>query len=277
VLGSNYVTLDGGGANPAGPGIAPTGAGTINKNTDGAIDVKQSNFVTVRGWQLSANGGDQSPDWLGLNPNSWGVGGVRLLQANNSTVDHNAANNDTDISYSLFDSSNDQVTANTANYPFTTNVMVADGSTSDSVTGNELATSDFIGILIADPLPGYGVLETYGATHDISVEGNLDHSDGPIGNELKANIVPAFVGGITVLNGAYNNRITGNQVREPAIGGLVWAQAVPASTPIGVVTALPLLHCNVTLSEGGGGVSYLNGNVWSGNLTPTQDACIPPQ
>lgn len=41
VRGSNYVTLDGGGANPRGPGIAATGAGTINKNSDGAIDVEQ--------------------------------------------------------------------------------------------------------------------------------------------------------------------------------------------------------------------------------------------
>lgn len=236
-----------------------------------------SNFVTVRGWQLSANGGDRSPDWLGLDPGSWGVGGVRLFGANNSTVDHNAANNDTDISYSLFDSSYDSVTANTADYPFTSNAMVADGSTNDIVTGNDFGTADFIGILIADPLPGYGVLEAYGATHDITVQGNVDHTDGPIGNEIKANIVPAFVGGITVLNGTYDNRITSNQVHEPSIGGLVWAQAVRAGTPIGVVTAPPLLHCNVTASEGGGGVSNLNGNVWSGNITPTQDPCVPPQ
>lgn len=121
------------------------------------------------------------------------------------------------------------------------------------------------------------MLEEYGTTHDITVQGNVDHTDGPIGNEIKANIVPAFVGGITVLNGTYDNRITSNQGHKPSIGGLVWAQAVPAGTPIGVVTAPPLLHCNVTASEGGGGVSNLNGNVWSGNIAPTQDPCVPPQ
>ena len=37
---SRNVVLDGGGANPSGPGIGGKGAGTINKNASGAIDVE---------------------------------------------------------------------------------------------------------------------------------------------------------------------------------------------------------------------------------------------
>jgi hypothetical protein len=58
----------------------------------------------------------------------------------------------------------------------------------------------------------------------------------------------------------------------------VWAQAVPnSSTLIGVTTEPPPLHCNVTASEGGGGVANLNGNVWKGNIFQTIDPCLPPQ
>src|SRR5690242_184140 len=59
---STNVILDGGGADPNGLGIGNRGAGTINKNTSGAIDVENSSRITIRGWQLSANGGDHQPD-----------------------------------------------------------------------------------------------------------------------------------------------------------------------------------------------------------------------
>jgi len=279
VQGSSYVTLDGAGASTQGPGIGGGGAGRINRSSEGAIDVEGSSHVTVRGWQLSANGADNAPDWVGLDPGAahWGVGGVRLFSVTYSTIDHNAANNDTDISYALFASSHDAVTANTADYPFTSNVMVADGSAYDTVAGNQFGTADFIGILIADPLPGSAALALYGPTHDVTVQGNYDHSDGPTGNEIKAGEAPAFLGGIVVLNGTYGNSILGNRVHS-AGGGIVWAQAVPDSTSaIGVAAAPPLVHCNVTASEGGGGVGNLNGNVWSGNVVNAQDPCIPTQ
>src|SRR6516164_4253797 len=48
---SSYVTLDGGGENPHGAGIANTGAGTINKHVSGAIDIESSSYITVKGWQ----------------------------------------------------------------------------------------------------------------------------------------------------------------------------------------------------------------------------------
>jgi parallel beta-helix repeat protein len=278
---SSGVVLDGGGAKASGAGVNP-GAGVINRNLDGAIDLEHSSGITVRGWQMNANGGDHEPDWLGLDPSTWGVGGVRLFGVTGSTVDHNAANNDTDVSYSLLDSNGNTVSSNTADYPFTTNILVTDGSSHNDVKGNVLGTSDFVGILVADPLPGYGTLETFGPSHDNTIEGNTDHSDGPTGTEQgPPSIAPAFLGGIAVLNGTYDNAIVGNSIWSSAGGDLVWAQAVPdSSSAIGVVTYPPILHCNVTLSEGGGGVANRNGNVWSGNsvkLHRNVDACIPPQ
>jgi len=87
VQNSNYVILDGGGANPSGQGVASSGAGTINKNTSGAIDVETSSHVTVRGWQMSANGVDGTPDWIALDPKvpNWAGGGVRFFGVSNST------------------------------------------------------------------------------------------------------------------------------------------------------------------------------------------------
>ena len=46
---------------------------------------------------------------------------------------------------------------------------------------------------------------------------------------------------------------------------------------VGVKTYPPTLHCNVTASEGGGGVSNLNGNVWTGNTYQLIDSCLPAQ
>jgi hypothetical protein len=276
---SRSVTLDGGGANTKGVGVGTGAVGTINKNSSGAIDVESSSDVTVRGWQLSTNGGDFQPNWITLDPGSWGVGGVRFFGVTSSTIDHNAANNDTDVSYSLFDSSNNVVTGNSADYPFTMNYLITDGSVGNTIEGNEASTGDFIGLLVADPLPGSWTLAAFGATHDNAIVGNTIHTDGPIGNELSpVDITPAFIGGIVVLNGTYDNAIESNQTWASFGSDLAWAQAVPSSSSaIAVVTYPPTLHCNVTASEGGGGVAARNGNVWSGNTYQTIDPCLPPQ
>ena len=277
VSNSSYVTLDGGGANPNGPGIVNTGAGAINKNSIGAIDVETSTHITVRGWQLSANGVDGTPDWISLDPAlaNWGVGGVRFFGVTASTIDHNAANNCTSISYSLFNSSNNTVRYNTADYPFTMNFLVADGSSYNVLVNNVAGTADFIGYMVADPLPGTGTLAEFGPSHDNLLTNNISHNDGPTGTEIHSGVVPAFMGGFVVLNGTYNNTIQNNQHWASQGAGFAWAQAVPAPTAIGVATYPPPLHCNVTASEGGGGTGNLNGNIWTGNQFQTIDPCLP--
>ncbi len=277
---SNYVTLDGGGANPKGPGISNRGAGTINKNLSGAIDVENSSHVTITGWQLSTNGGDGNPDWIGFDPSvsRWYVGGVRFFGVANSTIDHNAANNCTSVSFTLFDSSHNTISNNTADYPFTMNFLVTDGSSNNLITGNVASTGDFIGLMIADPLPGTASFTTFGPSHDNTVTANTIHTDGPIGNELMpVSIAPAFLGGIVLLNGTYNNTITKNQTWASFGADLAWAQAVPAATAIGVKTYPPPLHCNVTLYDGTSPSHPLNGNIWSGNTYQTIDPCLPAQ
>jgi hypothetical protein len=274
---SNYVTLDGGGSNPAGAGILNNGAGSINHNVNGAIDVENSSHITVTGWQMSANGQNHNPDWIALDPGleHWGVGAVRFFKVNNSVIDHNAANNCTSISYSLFDSSNNMVSDNTADYPFTMNFIVADGSSYNTLQGNVASTGDFIGYLVADPLPG---TSAFPPSHDNTLTGNISHTDGPTGTEIKGSVVPAFLGGFVVLNGTYNNKIQNNQDWASTGDGLVWAQAVlDSSTPIGVVAYPPTLHCNVTAYDGPASPPPLNGNVWTGNVSAKADSCIPPQ
>ena len=280
VTNSSYVTLDGQGENPNGPGIGNNGAGTINKNSSGAVDVENSTQILVEGWQMSANGVDNQPDWITLDPSitNWGVGGVRFFGVSNSTIDHNATNNCTNNSYSLFNSSHNTVSNNTADYPFTMNFIVTDGSSYNLLTGNVASTGDFFGYLVADPLPGASTLATYGPSHDNAVVGNVSHTDGPDGNEKKAGVVPAFLGGFVILNGTYNNQILNNQDWASTGNGFVWAQAVPNSgTPIGVSNYPPVIHCNVTASEGGGGIPNLNGNLWQGNSFQRIDPCIPLQ
>jgi hypothetical protein len=277
---SNYITLDGGGENPKGPGIGNNGAGTINKNVSGAVDVESSSHVIVRGWQLSANGTDNQPDWVTFDPSPshWGIGGVRFFGVKNSMIDHNAANNCTDNSYSLFNSNYNTVSNNMADYPFTMNFLVTDGSSYNLLKNNVASTGDFFGFVVADPLPGTPTLATYGASHDNVVIGNISHTDGPTGNEVHSGVVPAFLGGFVVLNGTYNNQVLNNQDWASTGAGFAWAQAVPNSgTPIGVSIYPPTSHCNVTASEGGGGVGNLNGNVWSGNVYKTIDPCLPAQ
>jgi hypothetical protein len=274
---SNYVTLDGAGENRNGQGIGETGAGTINKNASGAVDVESSSHVTIEGWQMSTNGPSIQPNWITLDPTvmTWAVGGVRFFGTTYSTVDHNAGNNDTNVTYSLFDSSHNTLSNNTADYPFTMNYIITDGSSYNTLNNNESSTGDFIGLMVADPLPGSWTLSTYGATHDNLIESNTIHTDGPTGNEIHNHVAPAFLGGIVVLNGTYNNTIKNNTTWGSFGSDLAWAQAVPNSgSPIAVDYYPPTEHCNVTASEGGGGVSNHNGNVWSGNTYKTIDACI---
>jgi parallel beta-helix repeat protein len=280
VANSSFVTLDGGGANPNGAGIGSGSVGTINKNFTGAIDVENSSNVTVRGWQFSANGQDNTPDWITFNPSlaNWGVGGVRLLGSSYSLIEHNAANNCTTVSFALFNSSHNMISNNTADYPFTNNLLITDGSSYNTASNNVFSTADFVGILIADPLPGTATLSQYGPTHDNLIQGNLDHTDGPTGAERHSGIAPSFVGGIVILNGTYNNTIAGNQVIATSGTDLAWAQVIPdASSPIGVAIEPPVVHCNVTVSEGGGGIANGNGNVWSGNTARKIDSCIAQQ
>lgn len=281
VRNSKGVVLDGGGANHKGPGVGNTGAGTVNKNATGAIDVENSSNITITGWQMSTNGPSVAPDWISLDPGIqyWAVGGVRFFGVIGSTIDHNSANNCTNVSYSIFFSSYNTISNNTADYPYTMNYLVTDGSAHNTIEHNEGGTGDFIGLMVADPLPGQPTLAQYGPTHDNLIAYNAIHSDGPTGNELNPiSIVPAFLGGIVVLNGTYANQIINNNTWASTGADLVWAQAVPDSTtPIGIKTYPPLLHCNVSASEGGGGVSNLNGNTWSGNTFKVIDSCLPPQ
>ena len=277
---SSFVMLDGGNANPNGAGIGGGAVGTINKNFIGAIDIENSSNVTVKGWQMSANGQDNVPDYVAFDPSlsHWGVGAVRLFGSKNVTIDHNAANNCTTVSFALFTSSHNTISNNTADYPFTNNVLITDGSSYNLVANNVFSTADFVGILIADPLPGTSTLNTYGAAHDNVVLSNVDHTDGPTGREVSSGIAPAFVGGVVILNGTYNNTIKNNQLFASAGSDLGWAQAVPSGTsPIGVLSEPPVLHCNVTVSEGGGGTTNHNGNVWSGNTFKKIDSCITQQ
>lgn len=276
---STFVTLDGGGSNASGAGIGVS-AGTINKNFTGAIDIENSSNITVKGWQMSANGQDNLPDFLAFDPSlaHWGVGAVRLFGSSNTLIDHNAANNCTTVSFAIFNSNNNTISNNTADYPFTNNVLITDGSSFNTVSNNVFSTADFVGILIADPLPGSATLSQFGPSHDNTVQGNVDHTDGPTGAERHSGTAPAFVGGVVILNGTYNNTIANNQIFASAGADLVWAQAVPdANSPIGLAIEPPIIHCNVTVSEGGGGVVNTNGNVWSGNTARKIDGCITQQ
>ncbi len=275
---SSYVTLDGGGANPNGAGVVTRGAGTINQAVSGSIDVESSSHIIVKGWQMSSTGTSPEPNWITLDPGVqfWDVGGVRLFGVTHSTIDHNAANNCTSASYSLFHSSNNVVSNNTADYPFTTNLLITDGSSHNQVSGNQFGTGDFVNYLVADPLPGSSTLKTYGPSHDNVLTGNSSNASGPTGTETHSHLAPAFLGGMVVLNGTYNNQIKNNTVISSTGTDLAWAQAVPdGSTPIGVKAWPPAMHCNVTASEGGGGLENFNGNVWSGNSFQTIDPCVP--
>jgi len=270
---SNYVTLDGGGANPNGPGIGNAGAGTINRQISGSIDIENSSHVLVTGWQLSASGLSIQPDWITLDPTTatWGVGGVRFFGVTNSTIDHIAANNCTDASISLFNSSYNTVSNNTTDYPFTMNYILADGSSYNQVINNVSSTGDFVGYLVADPLPGTWTLQQFGPSHDNQFIGNISSADGPTGTETHSGTAPAFTGGFVVLNGTYNNVLANNH--GPSFA---WAQAVPDNaSPIGVVHYPPTLYCNVSASEGGGGIANHNGNSWTGNTAKIIAPCVP--
>ena len=262
---SRNLILDGGGSNPSGWGIAANGvAGTINKNYIGAVNVENSSWITVKGWQLSANGQDGTPDWLAFDPGfgHWNVGGVRFFNVTNSVIDHNSANNDTSISYSLFSSSSNRVTWNTGDYPFSMNILITGGSSNNLIDHNLLGTADFIGVLVADPLSGAT------STHSNTISNNYVHSSGPTGNEAKAGVVPDFIGGIVLLNSTSSNRVTGNQLWANSGTDLKWAQeTLDPNSQIGVRTFPNAAVCNVSNA-----VAF-NDNVWTGNSFTTEDIC----
>jgi len=178
----------------------------------------------------------------------------------------------------LFNSDDNTLINGIAGFVFTDTVLITDGSSFNRVSNNVFSTADFVGILIADPLPGNATLSQYGPSHDNVVQGNVDHTDGPTGAEKHSLVAPSFVGGVVILNGTYNNTVENNQVFASSGTDLAWAQAIPdASSPIGVAAEPPVIHCNVTVSEGGGGVANHNGNAWSGNTAKNIDSCITQQ
>jgi hypothetical protein len=95
--------------------------------------------------------------------------------------------------------------------------------------------------------------------------------------------VPAFLGGIVLLNGTYNNNVTNNSTYSSTGTHLGWAQAVPdPTTPIGVKNYRPVVQCNVTaydgpLSRKNFQPPLLNGNIWRGNTYKVIDPCLPAQ
>jgi len=59
-------------------------------------------------------------------------------------------------------------------------------------------------------------------SHDNTIVANNIQSNDPTGAELKAGLVPAFLGGIVRLNGTYGNHVRNNRsVPAPAIAGQV--------------------------------------------------------
>ena len=242
---STNLAADGGGSNPNGWGIVASGnAGTINKNYLGAVDVEYSSMVTIRGWQLSVNGQDGAPDWVAFDPATahWSIGGVRFLNVTHSVIDHNSANNDTSISYSLWNSSSNLVNWNTGDYPFTANLLLADGSSFNTVEQNSFGTADFIGILVADPLPP----STFGLTSNNIIRNNTIHTSGPTGAEIKSRQAPDFTGGIVLLNSTSGNSVKWNQLWSNTGTDLKWAQeTLDPSSPIGVRTYPSTAVCNV--------------------------------
>jgi hypothetical protein len=265
---SSNLILDGGGSNPNGPGVRANGSvGTINKNRSGAVDVENSSSVTVKGWQTSTNGADGMPAWISFNPDPtfWNVGGVRFFNVTDSVIDHNAANNDTSISYSLFASADNSVTWNTADYPFSMNILITAGSIRNVIDHNQLGTADFIGIMVADPSPGQPT--PYGSTRDNTISNNIVHSSGPTGGEVMAGMAPDFIGGIVLLNSTSGNHVIGNQLWSNLGTDLKWAAAtVDPTSPIGVRYYPNTAICNVPLAP-------FNGNQWSGNVFRTEDVC----
>ena len=265
---STGLVADGGGSNPTGWGIVASGnAGTINKNYLGGIDVENSSFITIRGWHLSANGQDGTPDWIAFDPGTdhWSIGGVRFLNVTSSVIDHNSANNDTSISYSLWNSSYNVVTSNTGDYPFTANLLLADGSSFNTVDQNSFGTADFVGILVADPLPP----SSFGSSSNNTITNNIVHTSGPTGAEIKSGQAPDFVGGIVLLNSVSNNVVRSNQLWSNSGTDLKWAQeTVDLSSPTGVRSYPLTAVCNVFPFG-----PPFNGNIWNGNSFRTQDIC----
>ena len=263
---SQNLTADGGGANRAGWGIVASGkAGAINKNYP--VDVEWSSGIVIRGWVLSANGQDGMPDWVVFDPGfpRWSVGGVRFLDVTRSTIDHNSANNDTSISYALWTSSQNSVTGNTGDYPFTANLVLANGSSNNTVDGNSFGTADFVGVLVADPLQ---FPQPFGSSSNNMITHNTVHSSGPTGHEIHAGEVPDFRG-IVILNSASNNTVANNQLWQNTGNDLKWAQeTLDPSSPIGVVAYPVIAVCNVFPAT-----PQRNGNVWVGNSFKTQDIC----
>jgi parallel beta-helix repeat protein len=134
---------------------------------------------------MNANGSDSAPNWITLDPGSWGGGGLRMFGVSESTIDHNAANNSSDGHFMLFDSTNNVVSNNTAGYPYTMNFLVTDGSSYNTITGNDAWDGDYVGVLVADPLPGDWTLTQYGPSHDNTITANNIHSNGPTGSESR--------------------------------------------------------------------------------------------
>jgi hypothetical protein len=133
-------------------------------------------------------------------------------------------------------------------------------------------------VLVADPLPGSWTLSDFGPSHDNTITKNNIHSNGPTGVEKKAGLVPAFVGGIVLLNGTYDDTATNNSTYASTGADLAWAQAVPdPSSPIGIENYPPLIHFNVTTYDGPGSAPRFDGNLWSGNTYKTIDPCLPAQ
>jgi hypothetical protein len=144
---------------------------------------------------MSSNGQNNKPDFVAFDPSpaNWGVGAVRLFGSSNTLIDHNASNNCTTVWFTVFNSNNNTISNNTADYPFTNNVLITAGSAFNTVSNNVFGTADFVGTLIADPLPGSATLNRFGPTHDNVVQGNVDHSDGPTGAERHGGRAPSFV------------------------------------------------------------------------------------
>ena len=170
------------------------------------------------------------------------------------------------ISYSLWTSSRNSVTGNTGDYPFTANLVLANGSSNNTVDGNSFGTADFVGVLVADPAAVSSALWLQLKRPDHTQHRPRERSDGtrdPLGRGSR---LP--------------RRKSSFSTPPPRTRSLpISFGRTPATTSMGAGDARPVLSSSalsptpVTVCNVFPATPQRNGNVWVGDSFKTQDVC----
>ncbi len=193
LLNSQNILIDGG---------SMSNGATVNNNGIAGIAIVGGGHNTIQNIQVNKNGVGIPEDFFS------GGRGIELNSTSYNTISNVTLSEDSQAGLALFSSSYNTIQGIVTHYP-DFYATIIDGGSGNVLKNDVFQTADYVGLWIRD-----------GSSSNLVTNSQI-LANGPIGNEIKAGIVPYFTVGLYLSSGASNNQFKYNYFNNGNTGGSI--------------------------------------------------------